>query len=98
MFIERLSIKNLRNIPQADLLLNKKTNVIIGENAAGKTTILEAVDILSRGKSFRTNKTESLVKKGKEELYIGAIAGEKRKKLEINKNKSKTKIVIDGKE
>ena len=55
MFIERLSIKNLRNISQADLILNKKTNVIIGENAAGKTTILEAVDILSRGKSFRTN-------------------------------------------
>ena len=98
MFIERLSIKNLRNISQADLLLNKKTNVIIGENAAGKTTVLEAVDILSRGKSFRTNKTESLVKKKQEELYIGAIAGEKRKKLEIYKGKSKTKIVIDGKE
>ena len=98
MFIERLSIKNLRNISQADLLLNKKTNVIIGENAAGKTTILEAVDILSRGKSFRTNKTESLVKKAKDELYVGAIAGEKRKKLEIYKSKSKTKIVIDGKE
>ena len=98
MFIERLSIKNLRNIPQADLLLNKKTNVIIGENAAGKTTVLEAVDILSRGKSFRTNKTESLVKNNQQELYIGAIAGEKRKKLEIYKSKSKTKIVIDGKE
>ena len=98
MFIERLSIKNLRNIPQADLLLNKKTNVIIGENAAGKTTVLEAVDILSRGKSFRTNKTESLVKNNQQELYIGAIAGEKRKKLEIYKGKSKTKIVIDGKE
>ena len=98
MFIERLSIKNLRNISQADLLLNKKTNVIIGENAAGKTTVLEAVDILSRGKSFRTNKTESLVKNKQEELYIGAIAGEKRKKLEIYKGKSKTKIVIDGKE
>ncbi len=98
MFIERLSIKNLRNISQADLLLNKKTNVIIGENAAGKTTVLEAVDILSRGKSFRTNKTESLVKNNQQELYIGAIAGEKRKKLEIYKSKSKTKIVIDGKE
>ena len=91
MFIERLSIKNLRNISQADLILNKKTNVIIGENAAGKTTILEAVDILSRGKSFRTNKTESLVKKGKDELYIGATAGEKRKKLEIYKGKSNYK-------
>ena len=91
MFIERLSIKNLRNISQADLILNKKTNVIIGENAAGKTTILEAVDILSRGKSFRTNKTESLVKKAKNELYIGAIVGEKRKNSRYIKARAKQK-------
>ena len=52
MFLEKISIKKLRNIKEADLQLNVKTNVIIGENAAGKTSFLEAIDILSRGRSF----------------------------------------------
>ena len=45
MLLNRLSLRNLRNIRKADLNLNHKTNVIIGENAAGKTTILESIDI-----------------------------------------------------
>ena len=98
MFLEKLSLRKLRNINEATLQLNRKTNVIIGENAAGKTTILESIDILSRGKSFRTNKTESLVQKGKDAFYVGAIVGENQKKLEIEKSKKKTKILVNGKE
>ena len=63
----------------------------------GKTTILEAVDILSRGKSFRTNKTRALLK-GEGRIICRGDSWRKRKKLEIYKSKSKTKIVIDGKE
>ena len=98
MFIDKLLVKNLRNISQADLLLNKKTNIIIGENAAGKTTILESIDILSRGKSFRTNKIENLVKRGQETFYVGAILGNNKRKLEIEKGRSKTRIIVDNKE
>ena len=57
MFLEKLYLRKIRNIKEAVLSLNPRTNVIIGENAAGKTTILESIDILSRGRSFRTNKT-----------------------------------------
>ena len=98
MFLEKISIKKLRNIKEADLKLNHRTNVIIGENAAGKTTFLEAIDILSRGRSFRTNKIESLVQAGQTELYVGAISGPKRKKLEIKKSKYKTSVFVDSKE
>ena len=98
MFIDKLSVKNLRNISKADLQLNKKTNIIIGENAAGKTTLLESIDILSRGKSFRTNKTENLVKSGQEAFYVGATLGDSKRKLEIEKGKSRTRIIIDNKE
>ena len=94
MFLEKISIKKLRNIKEADLQLNVKTNVIIGENAAGKTSFLEAIDILSRGRSFRTNKTESLVQAGQDELYVGALAGPSKKKLEIRKGKNKTRVFI----
>ena len=98
MFLNRLSLRNLRNIRKADLTLNQKTNIIIGENAAGKTTILESIDILSRGKSFRTNKFENLVSHNEEEFYVGAIVGESNIKLEINKEKNKTRVLINNKE
>ena len=98
MFLNRLSLRNLRNIRMADLNLNHKTNVIIGENAAGKTTILESIDILSRGRSFRTNKFENLVSHNKKEFYVGATLGESNIKLEIIKEKSKTKVLINNKE
>ena len=98
MFLEKLYLRKIRNIKEAALSLNSRTNVIIGENAAGKTTILESIDILSRGRSFRTNKIDSLVKDGEKSLYIGATLGDKKKKLEVDKGKNKTKILIDGKE
>ena len=98
MFLEKISIKKLRNIKEADLQLNKRTNVIIGENAAGKTSFLEAIDILSRGRSFRTNKLDSLVQAGQKELYVGALAGPNKKKLEIKKGKNKTRVFVDSKE
>ena len=98
MFLEKLHLRNIRNIKEAVLTLNPRTNVIIGENAAGKTTILESIDILSRGRSFRTNKTDSLVKDGEKDLYIGATLGDKKKKLEVEKGRNKTRILIDGKE
>ncbi len=98
MFIGSLSLRNLRNIREANLNLHKKSNIIIGENAAGKTTVLESLDILSRGKSFRTNKTENLIYHGENELYVGATVGENKTKLEIKKSKDKTKILINGQE
>ena len=98
MLLNRLSLRNLRNIRKADLNLNHKTNVIIGENAAGKTTILESIDILSRGRSFRTNKFENLVSHGEREFYDSASLAESNTKLEISKEKSKTKVLINNKE
>tara|TARA_B110000014_G_C20024553_1_gene531752 strand:+ start:44 stop:1105 length:1062 start_codon:yes stop_codon:yes gene_type:complete len=98
MFLDKLSLRNLRNIREANLQLNNRTNIIIGENASGKTTLLEAIDVLSRGRSFRTNKTEDLIQHGSESLYIGASLGDSNKKLEIEKKKNKTKIMVGGKE
>ena len=50
--IERLQISNLRNLTQVDLH-TAACNVMIGANGSGKTSLLEAIFLLSRGKSFR---------------------------------------------
>ncbi|WP_372844169.1 DNA replication/repair protein RecF [Psychrobacter sp.] len=50
--IERLQISNLRNLTKVDLHTTE-CNIIIGANGSGKTSLLEAIFLLSRGKSFR---------------------------------------------
>ena len=58
--IERLQISHLRNLKQISLPLGA-CNVIIGANGSGKTSLLEAVFLLSRGKSFRHSQPKRYV-------------------------------------
>ena len=62
MWINKIKIKNFRNYKKLEIDLNKKINVFYGENAQGKTNIIEAIYLSSIGKSFRTNKEKELIK------------------------------------
>ena len=61
MFLSKLEIKNFRNILKASFFFNKKINIFIGENAQGKTNILESIYFLSITKSHRTNNEINLI-------------------------------------
>jgi len=61
MRVKSLSIKNLRNISSTQLDLDPSLNCFIGDNGAGKTSILEALSILSKGRSFRTGQISSII-------------------------------------
>ena len=65
-------IGSVRNILVAELEPHPKLNLIHGENGSGKTSILEAVHLLSSGRSFRTSKTNSLINHEAAELSIYA--------------------------
>ena len=60
MIISRLHIENLRNIAEAELVPHCSLNYFCGENGAGKTSVLESLSVLSRGRSFRTNQATEL--------------------------------------
>lgn len=62
MTLTRLSIQNLRNIEGADLVPSAQVNLIFGENGSGKTSILEAINLLALGRSFRSHKHKPLVR------------------------------------
>ena len=64
MLITNLKLQNFRNYNELNLNFNKDINVIYGDNAQGKTNILEAIFVASFGKSFRTNKDKELIKLG----------------------------------
>ena len=61
MKLIRCGIKDLRNIKDAEIEFSDGLNLIRGNNAQGKTTVLEAVYIFARGRSFRTNKEAEFI-------------------------------------
>ena len=61
MRVKSLSIKNLRNISGAEIDFDASLNFFIGDNGAGKTSILEALSVLSKGRSFRPGQISSLI-------------------------------------
>ena len=62
MYIEEIELKNFRNYDDLHLEFNKNVNFIIGNNAQGKTNLLEGIFMSSIGKSFRTSKDAEMIK------------------------------------
>ena len=61
MSLERLEISNLRNLQSVSLPLHPYINLLIGPNGSGKTSVLEALHLLSLGRSFRSGRARRLV-------------------------------------
>src|SRR5581483_10436488 len=70
MSLVRLTVENLRCIERADLHLHPRQNLIWGGNGSGKTSLLEAIFLLGRGRSFRTRSSERLVRHGQAKLTV----------------------------
>ena len=71
MRLARLEVRNLRCLREIpELLPHPEFNLITGPNAAGKTTFLEAIDLLARGRSFRSHRPKELVMKGEKEFLL----------------------------
>ena len=66
MFIEKIKLTNFRNYEKQELILDKNINIFYGNNAQGKTNLLEAIYLCAIGKSYRTNKDKELIKKEQE--------------------------------
>lgn len=72
MGLRHLSIRQFRCFPAVDIELSPQINVVEGKNASGKTSILEAIFLLSRGRSFRTPHLETALRQGDEEFCLAA--------------------------
>ena len=70
MYIENIKVKNFRNYKKEDINLSKNINVFFGNNAQGKTNIIESIFICSMGKSFRSKKEKELIKFNEKEAEI----------------------------
>lgn len=72
MSIQRISITNFRNIAQAQIYPSAGINLLVGKNASGKTSFLEAVYLLSLVRSFRSNKLTQLIQHSAQEFTVFA--------------------------
>ena len=70
MRITRLDIGAVRSITEARLEPAAGVNLLVGENGAGKTSVLEAIHLLGYGRSFRGRVRDGLVRQGQEALEI----------------------------
>jgi DNA replication and repair protein RecF len=73
--LAELRIHDVRCIESAILQLEPELNLIIGQNGAGKTSILEAAYLLGRGRSFRTRNNEKLIRQGATSLTVFGSTG-----------------------
>lgn len=64
MGLAHLSVSHLRCITRAELALPPGLTLIAGPNGSGKTSLLEAIFLLGRGRSFRTRNSERLIQRG----------------------------------
>jgi DNA replication and repair protein RecF len=76
MALTRIEISNLRNIAHATLDPAPRINLLVGDNGSGKTSALEAVYLLGRARSFRTNQTSQLVQFQHSHLLVTGTVGD----------------------
>lgn len=72
MWLSRLSVNHCRIVTGTSLELAEHANVLYGDNASGKSSLLEALAVLSRGRSFRTPRIAELIQRGQTELTVSA--------------------------
>jgi DNA replication and repair protein RecF len=68
--LRRVQVTDFRCLQSADLDLDPRFTLISGANASGKTSLLEAIYVLGRGRSFRTRRLEHLIKEGAEQFVV----------------------------
>ena len=98
MPIQHFSAKNFRCLASIELEADPGYNLIFGDNASGKTSVLEAIAYLGRGKSFRGAPTSSLVRHGEREFVLfGRVDdGGRESKVGVRNSADGLEVRIDG--
>lgn len=99
MYIKEIELTNFRNYENLHLEFNKNVNFIIGNNAQGKTNLLEGIFMSSIGKSFRTSKDTEMIMFNKEFCRIKVKAQKELFPLEVDillKKDQGKNIKVDG--
>lgn len=99
MIIKSIKLENFRNYESLELSFEKGTNILYGDNAQGKTNVLEAVYLSATTKSHKGSKDKEMIRFGQEEAHIRTNLDkegmEYRVDMHLKKSKSKG-IAVNG--
>lgn len=100
MIIKKINLNNFRNYKHLNLDLNQKMNIFIGENAQGKTNILESICVLALSKTYRYGVEPNLISFNKEKAKITAKVKKNKviNSLEILLEPNNKKIKVNNQE
>ncbi len=70
MWIKKIKINNFRNYEKEEINLEKNINIFYGQNAQGKTNIIESIFLCSLGKSFRAKKDNEMIKLNEQNAMV----------------------------
>jgi DNA replication and repair protein RecF len=97
MLLNKIILHNFRNLNKGEFVFNPEITIISGENARGKTNILEAVYCLTHGAGFRETKEDELVMFGQTKAKIEGFFINDKTKLNLQVMFNKTKIGLEKK-
>lgn len=99
MIIKSLELENFRNYDSLQLFFDEGTNILYGDNAQGKTNVLEAIYVSSTTKSHKGSKDKEIINFSKEEAHIRTFLskGDMDYRVDMHLRKSKSKgIAVNG--
>ncbi|HZE44691.1 MAG TPA: DNA replication/repair protein RecF [Steroidobacteraceae bacterium] len=98
MTLSRLQVTDFRCLQSAELELDPQFTLISGPNASGKTSLLEAMYVLGRGRSFRTRRLEHLIRHGVERFVVfGEVdTANRRVPMGVEGSRAGIRAQIDG--
>lgn len=99
MYIESIHLNNFRNYEALDLEFDKGTNILYGDNAQGKTNVLEAVYLCGTSKSHKGSKDKELIRFDNEEAHIRMMVRKNdiSYKIDMHLRKNRAKgVAING--
>ncbi|MFA5250947.1 MAG: AAA family ATPase, partial [Parachlamydiales bacterium] len=99
MLLLTLRLHNFRNFSEEFVRFHPHFNLICGENAQGKTNLLEAISLISTGRSFRTSRYQDLIRHGEKFFFLeaGIIKDLVSQTIKIYYDGKEKKIHLSGK-
>lgn len=99
MIIQSMELKNYRNYENLNIQFDQNTNIFYGDNAQGKTNLLEAVYVSGTTKSHKGSKDREIIRFGETEAHIcvNVLKKDSKYKIDLHLKKNKAKgIAING--
>lgn len=99
MIIKKLRLNNFRNYEELEIDFSDGVNILFGDNAQGKTNILEAVFLAATTKSLRGSRDRDMIRFGQEEAHISAVTERDgmTHKIDMHLRKGRAKgLAVDG--